>query len=182
MIHAYDNEGMFSPSLTHYSQSYRTLLRFARSTAFRCRQLGGSHLCITHPLQFLIGQFQASIHVIHIRPEINTESSRIRIGSQIGFDIIDQSSAFAKGHIQFTIHSGTSKDIIQQIECSTFVIIRIIATATDHNMRLMCISGHCQMFRHIQRRRCTAILYLHIRNIQQVFSTRRMILLNSYCP
>ena len=79
-------------------------------------------LCITHPLQFLIGQFQASIHVIHIRPEINTESSRIRIGSQIGFDIIDQSSAFAKGHIQFTIHSGTSKDIIQQIECSTCLL------------------------------------------------------------
>ena len=110
-----------------------------------------------------------SIYKPYSRPEINTESSRIRIGSQIGFDIIDQSSAFAKGHIQFTIHSGTSKDIIQQIECSTFVIIRIIATATDHNMRLMCISGHCQMFRHIQRRRCTAILYLHIRNIQQVF-------------
>ena len=80
-----------------------------------CRQLRRSHFHIPHSFQFLIGQFQTSIHIFNIRPEVNAESTCIGIRSQIGFDIINQSPAFTKRNIQFAVHSRTAEDIIQQI-------------------------------------------------------------------
>lgn len=142
MIRTYGNAGKFSPCPTHYSQNYRRPPRFVRSTASGCRQLRRSHFHIPHSFQFLIGQFQTSIHIFNIRPEVDAESTCIGIRSQIGFDIINQSPAFTKRNIQFAVHSRTAEDIIQQIECGTFVVVCIISTATNHYMCLMCVFSY----------------------------------------
>lgn len=53
-----------------------------------------------------------------------------------------QSPAFTKRNIQFAVHSRTAEDIIQQIECGTFVVVCIISTATNHYMCLMCVFSY----------------------------------------
>lgn len=121
MIRTYGNAGKFSPCPTHYSQNYRRPPQFVRSTASCCPQREEVIFTSLHSFQFLIGQFQTSIHIFNIRPEVNAESTCIGIRSQIGFDIINQSPAFTKRNIQFAVHSRTAEDIIQQIECGTFV-------------------------------------------------------------
>ena len=123
------------------------------------------HLHIPHPFQFLVGEFQTGIHIFNIRSEIDAEGTGIRIRSQIGFYIVDQSATFAKRHVQLTVHARTAKNVIQEIKGRTLVVIRIISTAADHHMCLMSIFRHYQTFGHIQRRRHTLIIYRYCRNI-----------------
>ena len=99
--------------------------------------------------------------LVRFATKIGTEDSGIRIGSQIGLYIVNQTAALAQGKVQTAIHAGTAKDIVQQIKCGTLVIVCIIPPATYHHMGLMGIFMHDKPFRDIKGRRRTAIVDRH---------------------
>ena len=122
MIHTYDNEGMFSPSLTHYSQSYRTLLRFARSTAFSLpptgkksslyrasasipyRSISGKYPCHPHPsrnkYRKLPYPYRKSDWIRHYRPVLC-----VREGTHsVYYSFRDLQGHYSADRVQYACH------------------------------------------------------------------------------
>ena len=133
------------------------------------RKLRGSHPDITQAFQFLIYQAGAVVQICRVATEVDAESSRIGIGSQVGFYVIDQPTTFTERNVQSAVHARATQNIVQQIECGTLVIICIISPAANHDMCLMGILMHYKMPGYIEGRWHTAVVHCHGRYIREEF-------------
>lgn len=133
------------------------------------RKLRGSHPDITQAFQFLIYQAGAVVQICRVATEVDAESSRIGIGSQVGFYVIDQPTTFTERDVQAAVHARATQDIVQQVKCGALVIVCIISPAANHDMCLVSILMHYKMLGHIKGRRSTTIMHRCCRYIRQKF-------------
>ena len=103
-------------------------------------------------------QYQAGavVQICRVATEVDAESSRIGIGSQVRCYVIDQPTTFTERDVQAAIHARATQDNVQQVKCGALVIVCIISPATNHDVCLVSILMHYKMLGYI------AVSYTHL--------------------
>ena len=141
MIRTYGNAGKFSPCPTHYSQNYRRPPRFVRSTASWLPPT--EKKSFSHPA-FVSVPYRSISNKYPYLQYPSRSRCRKHLYRYKKSDWIRHYKPIPCVHEEkhSVCCSRTAEDIIQQIECGTFVVVCIISTATNHYMCLMCVFSY----------------------------------------